>query len=164
MERKKRMYHRPLMQTEKFLSEGKRIMPETRFISFPALSVYPRVGISRSALATDVWLFFLPMTLKNIIYHSSFLSFLKFTSHTDLFRTSFGVFRGGAKMTSLLEFSVLTSLLTPRMSCLSPWARQNFPARLKIEQILSDRQEKSVTRVTDRHHEACRVMPNSDPE
>ena len=26
----------------------------------------------------------------------------------------------------------------------------------------SDR--KSVTRVTDRHHEACRVMPNSDPE
>ena len=24
--------------------------------------------------------------------------------------------------------------------------------------------EKSVTRVIDRHHEACRVMPNSDPE
>ena len=24
--------------------------------------------------------------------------------------------------------------------------------------------KKSVTRVTDRHHEACRVMPNSDPE
>ena len=24
--------------------------------------------------------------------------------------------------------------------------------------------EKSVTRVTDRHHEACRVLPNSDPE
>ena len=24
--------------------------------------------------------------------------------------------------------------------------------------------EKSVTRVTDQHHEACRVMPNSDPE
>ena len=24
--------------------------------------------------------------------------------------------------------------------------------------------EKTVTRVTDRHHEACRVMPNSDPE
>ena len=24
--------------------------------------------------------------------------------------------------------------------------------------------EKSVTSVTDRHHEACRVMPNSDPE
>ena len=24
--------------------------------------------------------------------------------------------------------------------------------------------EKSVTRVADRHHEACRVMPNRDPE
>ena len=24
--------------------------------------------------------------------------------------------------------------------------------------------ERSATRVTDRHHEACRVMPNSDPE
>ena len=24
--------------------------------------------------------------------------------------------------------------------------------------------EKSVSRVTDRHHEACRVMPISDPE
>ena len=24
--------------------------------------------------------------------------------------------------------------------------------------------EKSVARVTDRHHVACRVMPNSDPE
>ena len=24
--------------------------------------------------------------------------------------------------------------------------------------------EKSITRFTDRHHEACRVMPNSDPE
>ena len=24
--------------------------------------------------------------------------------------------------------------------------------------------EKSVTRVTDRHHEACPVLPNSDPE
>ena len=24
--------------------------------------------------------------------------------------------------------------------------------------------EKSVTRVTDRHYEACRVVPNSDPE
>ena len=34
--------------------DGKRIMPETRFTSFPALSVDPRVGISRSALETDV--------------------------------------------------------------------------------------------------------------
>ena len=26
------------------------------------------------------------------------------------------------------------------------------------------KKEKSVTRVTDRYHEACLVMPNSDPE
>ena len=45
---------------------------------------------------------------------------------------SFGVFRGGAKMTSLLKFGVLASLLTSRVSCPSPWARQNFPAPLKI--------------------------------
>ena len=38
-------------------------MPETRFTEFPALSVNPRVGISRSASETDVRLFFLPMTL-----------------------------------------------------------------------------------------------------
>ena len=38
--------HRSLMQTDKFQPEGKRIMPETRF---PAFSIDPRVGISRSA-------------------------------------------------------------------------------------------------------------------
>ena len=42
------------MQTEKFKPEGKRIMPVTRFAKFPALSVDPRVGISRSASKTDV--------------------------------------------------------------------------------------------------------------
>ena len=31
-------------------TEGKRIIPETRFTEFPALSVDPRVGISRSAV------------------------------------------------------------------------------------------------------------------
>ena len=36
------------MQTEKYQPEGKRIMPETRFTEFQALSVDPRVGISRS--------------------------------------------------------------------------------------------------------------------
>ena len=33
-------------------------MPETRFTEFPALSVDPRVGISRSASETDVLLYF----------------------------------------------------------------------------------------------------------
>ena len=50
---KNRIYHRSPMQTEKFQPEGKRMMPETRFTSFPALSVDPRVGISRSASKTD---------------------------------------------------------------------------------------------------------------
>ena len=40
------------MQTEISQPEGKRIMPETRITSFPALSVDPRVGISGSALET----------------------------------------------------------------------------------------------------------------
>ena len=39
--------------TEKSQPEGKRIMPETGFTSFPALSVYTRVGISRSASETN---------------------------------------------------------------------------------------------------------------
>ena len=52
-------------------------MPKTRLTSFSALSDYPRVGISRSASETDVWLvfFFLPMTLKGFIFYSSFFHF-----------------------------------------------------------------------------------------
>ena len=42
------------MQTDKAQTEGKQIMPETRFAEFPALSVDPRVGISVSVLETDV--------------------------------------------------------------------------------------------------------------
>ena len=56
-----RIYQRSLMQTEKSQPEGKWIMPETRFTSFLALFVDPRVGISRSASETDDWLFFLPI-------------------------------------------------------------------------------------------------------
>ena len=84
-----RIKHRSSMQVEKTQPEGKRIIPEISFTEFPAISVDPRVGISRSASEIDVCLFFLPMTLKNIIYHLSFLLFLTFY---DLFRTSFGVF------------------------------------------------------------------------
>ena len=62
------------MQTEKSQSEGKRIMPETRFTEFPALSVDPRVGISRSAMETNVLLFFLPVILESVICYPSFLS------------------------------------------------------------------------------------------
>ena len=42
------------MQTEKSQPEGKQKMPETRFTVFPALSVDPRIGISQSALETNV--------------------------------------------------------------------------------------------------------------
>ena len=56
------------MQTEKFRPEGKRIMPGSRYTkifqpenerimpetSFPALSVYPRVGIFLSASKTMI--------------------------------------------------------------------------------------------------------------
>ena len=50
---KNRIYHRCLMQTEKSQPEGKRIMPETRFTEFLALSVDPRVGMSQTASETD---------------------------------------------------------------------------------------------------------------
>ena len=45
--------------TEKSRLAGKRIMPETRFTSFPALYVDPVVGISWSASETNDWFFFL---------------------------------------------------------------------------------------------------------
>ena len=49
-----RIYHRSLMQTKKSQPSGQRIMSETRFTEFPALSVDPRVWISRSASETDI--------------------------------------------------------------------------------------------------------------
>ena len=49
------------MQTGKSQPEGERIMPETRFTEFPALSVDPRDGISRSTWENDDSLFFLPI-------------------------------------------------------------------------------------------------------
>ena len=42
------------METEKSQPEGKRKMPGTRFNEFPALSVDPRVEISRSASETGL--------------------------------------------------------------------------------------------------------------
>ena len=116
-----RIYHRSLMQTEISQPEGKRIMPETRFTSFPALSVdprvtsfpalsvYPRVGISRSASESYVCLFFLHMTLKIIICHSSFLSYFDILRRKMTFSERYsGVFRGGDKVMSLLKFRVQT--------------------------------------------------------
>ena len=42
-----------MMQTEKSKPSDQRLIPETRQTSFPALSVYSRVGISRSASETN---------------------------------------------------------------------------------------------------------------
>ena len=44
-----RIFHRSPMQTEKSQPEGKRMMPETMYTEFPALSIDPMVGISPSA-------------------------------------------------------------------------------------------------------------------
>ena len=73
-----RIYHRSPMQTGKSQPEIKRIMPETSFTEFPALSVDPRVEITWSSSETDGRLFFLPVTLKIIKYHSLFLLFMTF--------------------------------------------------------------------------------------
>ena len=59
---KKKINHQSPMQTEKSQPEVEWIMPEMRFKSQPsgkrimpaALSVYPRVGISPSALETNI--------------------------------------------------------------------------------------------------------------
>ena len=52
------------MQTEKSQPEGKRRMPETRFIEFLALFIDQRVGISWSASETNDRLFFLTIIEK----------------------------------------------------------------------------------------------------
>ena len=47
-------------------------MPEIMFTEFPAFSVDPRVGISRSASQTDYWLLSLPIIgsfHKSFVYH-----------------------------------------------------------------------------------------------
>ena len=62
------------MQIENSQPESKRIMPETKFTEFPALSVNMRVGIYRSASETADQFFF----HKNINYNVSFLIFLTF--------------------------------------------------------------------------------------
>ena len=58
------------MKTAKSQPEGERMMPETRFTEFPALSVDLRVGISRSASETDDLLLSLPIIGS---FHNSFV-------------------------------------------------------------------------------------------
>ena len=63
------------MQTENSQTDGKRIMPETRFIQCLELSVDPRVGIFLCASETDDWLFFLPVIENIVVYMTIFLLF-----------------------------------------------------------------------------------------
>ena len=98
-----RIPHRFLMQTEKSQPKGKWIMPETRFTEFPALSVDPRVWISRSASETDVWLLF-TYDIKNSFIFDILRRII------DRLWTSYGVFHGGGWAISPLKFSVLTWL------------------------------------------------------
>ena len=76
------------MQTEKSQPEGKRIMPETRFTEFPAFSVDPRVGVAPSASDIDVWLFFLPMTLKISFIYDILRRLTTLTNDIRVFRGS----------------------------------------------------------------------------
>ena len=128
-----RIYYQSSMQTEKSQPEGRRVMPKTRFTSFPALSVDPRVEISWSASVTDEIIF--------LTYYWKTRRIWKNIYNKVVWRPTPNV---------ILRFSLLcvknacmqmTSLLVSHVSCLSPWARQNFPAPLKIEQTMSHRYE-----------------------
>ena len=63
-----RIYHRSPTQGEKCKSKSKQILQETRFTEFPALSVDPRVGISRSATDTDEGVFSYLLLKKNMVF------------------------------------------------------------------------------------------------
>ena len=92
------------MQTEKSEPEGQRIMSERGLPSFRRYPLTRGFGLS-VCIGDRCLIIFLTYDIKKIIYRSSFLLVLTFTSHNDLFRTSFGVFHGGAKVTSFNEFS-----------------------------------------------------------
>ena len=57
--------------------------------------------------------------------------------HNGLLRTSFSVFFCGSACDVTSEIKNFDVILTARVSCLSPWARQNFQTPLKLEQTLS---------------------------
>ena len=80
------------MQIEKFQPEGERIKLEMRFTNFPALSVGPKVEISRSASETDDWLFFLPIIGKIVGLNIISFQFSQFILFDGQLRTSFVVF------------------------------------------------------------------------
>ena len=60
--------------------------------------------------------------------------------------------------------------MTPVFHCYGLILTVSSSNKIKVVKIISIFHgfmvwiDKSIMRVTDRHHEACRVMPNSDPE
>ena len=98
------------------------------------------------------------MTFKIIIYHLSFLSFLTFYVAKRPFPNAIRYFSWCKNdVTSEIQssddfFNAACELSQPMRKTIS------------IFHVCMVWIEKSVTRVTDRHHEACRVMPISDPE
>ena len=70
-----RIYHRSPMQ--KSHPKGKRIMPETRFTDFPALSVDPRAGLSDFSICIGDQCLIIFLTYDiNICYLLSVISFI----------------------------------------------------------------------------------------
>ena len=135
--------HRSPVQTERSQPEGQRIMPETRFTAFLAISVGPRVGISRLHRRPIFDYFFSSMTLKIIKYFSILTSFFNFifdiVRRISTLYDCHSLFFVLAHVTSHLKFRILTSFCTSRVSCVIPWARKKFPVPLQIRQILSHR-------------------------
>ena len=85
---------------------------------------------------------FLTYDIKIIKYHSSFLLFMPFYVAQTPFIERHLEFFLVARVTSLLLIRILTSFLTSPVSCLSPWAKQNFAAPLK-NSTLQVRKEKT---------------------
>ena len=103
-------------------------MPET-FTSFPALSIDP-------VCIGDRWLiiFLTYYWIKSYYFLRIFTIYVEWRPTPNVIR-SFSVRRVS------VVCKQLTSILVSRVSCLSPWIKQNFPALLKIEQTLSHRWE-----------------------
>ena len=119
MREKSSIYHRYLRQTEKFQNDGKRIMLETRFTEFPALSV-------------DARLFVLPIIEKLEALKRIFTITLYDGQNRNVIR----------RFSSRRVKNVCKQLMSLSVSC-ELFQLMNFPAPLKTEQTLSHREEMS---------------------
>ena len=116
-----RIYHRSSMQTENSLPEGKRIMPErrsTEFLNYPLTRRLGFLGLHRRSMID----YFSYLLLNKIVL---FLKVFRCMTATPNVIRSFSIRRVS------VVCKQLASLSSSRANCLSPWARQNFPAPLK---------------------------------